>query len=112
MTRPAARSRATRCSASLSKSITALAVTEDGRLSLDGPVRQHLPQFRFDDPRSDQITVGELVDPLPARTWQWARHRRDSPTSIADPEAASARRAARAAGAPASQVLATSPSTS
>lgn len=51
--------------ASLSKSFTALAVmqlVEGGRLSLDDPVQQHLPQFQLDDPRAAQITVRELLD--------------------------------------------------
>ncbi len=51
--------------ASLSKSFTALAViqlVEDGRLELDDPVQEHLPQFQVDDPRSAEITVRDLLD--------------------------------------------------
>ncbi|HYP44203.1 MAG TPA: serine hydrolase domain-containing protein [Propionibacteriaceae bacterium] len=51
--------------ASLSKSFTALAVmqlVETGRLELDDPVHDHLPEFQLTDPRSDQITVRQLLD--------------------------------------------------
>ena len=51
--------------ASLSKSVTALAVlrlAEEGRLDLDDPVREHLPEFTMADPRADRITVRQLLD--------------------------------------------------
>jgi CubicO group peptidase (beta-lactamase class C family) len=51
--------------ASLSKSFTALAVmqlVDDGRLRLDDPVQDHLPQFQLADPRAGQVTVRELLD--------------------------------------------------
>ncbi|GAA0979501.1 serine hydrolase domain-containing protein [Nocardiopsis tropica] len=51
--------------ASLSKSMTALAVmqlVEDGAVGLDDPVRDHLPEFTTADPRSDLITVRRLLD--------------------------------------------------
>ncbi|WP_170140994.1 serine hydrolase domain-containing protein [Allonocardiopsis opalescens] len=50
--------------ASLSKSFTALAVAmlaEEGRLDLDAPVREYLPEFRTADPRSDRITARMLL---------------------------------------------------
>ena len=51
--------------ASLSKSFTALAVlqlVDAGKLQLDDPVQEHLPEFQLDDPRAGQITVRELLD--------------------------------------------------
>ncbi|MCO1656525.1 serine hydrolase domain-containing protein [Pseudonocardia humida] len=51
--------------ASLSKSVTALAVlqlVEDGAVALDDPVREHLPEFAPDDPRADAVTVRQLLD--------------------------------------------------
>jgi CubicO group peptidase (beta-lactamase class C family) len=51
--------------ASLSKSFTALAVmqlVDDGRLRLDDPVQDHLPEFQLADPRAGQVTVRELLD--------------------------------------------------
>ncbi|WP_217999296.1 serine hydrolase domain-containing protein [Nocardiopsis trehalosi] len=51
--------------ASLSKSFTALAVlqlVEAGRVDLEAPVRDHLPEFAPDDPRADRITVRQLLD--------------------------------------------------
>ncbi|RKS06407.1 CubicO group peptidase (beta-lactamase class C family) [Nocardiopsis sp. Huas11] len=51
--------------ASLSKSITALAVlqlAEDGELDLDDAVREHLPEFTMADSRADRITVRQLLD--------------------------------------------------
>jgi CubicO group peptidase (beta-lactamase class C family) len=51
--------------ASLSKSMTALAVlrlAERGALDLDDPVREHLPEFGTADPRSDRVTVRQLLD--------------------------------------------------
>ncbi len=51
--------------ASLSKSFTALAVmqlVEAGRLHLDDPVQQHLPEFQLADPRAAQATVRQLLD--------------------------------------------------
>ncbi|MEV4751631.1 serine hydrolase domain-containing protein [Streptosporangium sp. NPDC049248] len=50
--------------ASVSKSFTALAVlhlADQGRLSLDDPVRKHLPEFTMADPRAGKITVRELL---------------------------------------------------
>jgi CubicO group peptidase (beta-lactamase class C family)/uncharacterized membrane protein YdjX (TVP38/TMEM64 family) len=51
--------------ASVSKSFTSLAVmqlVEDGKVRLDEPVKKYLPGFRTADPRSDEITVRELLD--------------------------------------------------
>ncbi|TDQ54301.1 serine hydrolase domain-containing protein [Actinorugispora endophytica] len=51
--------------ASVSKSFTALAVlqlVEEGRVELDDPVRDHLPEFVTADPRADRITVRQLLD--------------------------------------------------
>jgi CubicO group peptidase (beta-lactamase class C family) len=51
--------------ASLSKSVTALAVlqlAEAGELDLDDPVREHLPEFTMADPRAERITVRQLLD--------------------------------------------------
>jgi CubicO group peptidase (beta-lactamase class C family) len=51
--------------ASLSKSVTALAVmrlVEDGRVELDAPVRRYLTDFRVADPRGERITVRQLLD--------------------------------------------------
>ncbi|MGW8531251.1 MULTISPECIES: serine hydrolase domain-containing protein [Nocardiopsidaceae] len=51
--------------ASLSKSVTALAVlqlAEEGELDLDDPVREHLPEFTMADPRAERITVRQLLD--------------------------------------------------
>ncbi|WP_063766317.1 serine hydrolase domain-containing protein [Streptosporangium amethystogenes] len=50
--------------ASVSKSFTALAVlrlADQGRISLDDPVRKHLPEFTMADPRAGKITVRELL---------------------------------------------------
>ncbi|WP_262391226.1 serine hydrolase [Nocardiopsis sp. CNR-923] len=50
--------------ASVSKSFTALAVmqlVEDGEVALDDPVVEHLPEFTTADPRSDDITVRQLL---------------------------------------------------
>ncbi|MDA0632137.1 serine hydrolase [Nonomuraea sp. MCN248] len=51
--------------ASLSKSFTAMAVmtlVEDGKLALDEPVAERLPDFRMADPRAKEITVRQLLD--------------------------------------------------
>lgn len=51
--------------ASLSKSITAMAVmrlVEDGEVELDAPFREYLPEFRPVDPRAEEITVRQLLD--------------------------------------------------
>ncbi|MFS1299889.1 serine hydrolase domain-containing protein [Streptosporangium longisporum] len=51
--------------ASLSKSFTALAVmqlVEEGRVGLDAPVREALPEFTMADPRAARITVRQLLD--------------------------------------------------
>lgn len=50
--------------ASVSKSFVALAVmqlVEAGQVELDAPVRRYLPEFRLADPRSDRITVRQLL---------------------------------------------------
>ena len=50
--------------ASLSKAMTALAVmqlVEEGKVRLDRPVRQYLPEFRLADPRFRSITVRQLL---------------------------------------------------
>lgn len=49
---------------SVSKSFTAMAVmqlVEDGKIKLDDPVVDQLPEFRTADPRSAQITVRHLL---------------------------------------------------
>ncbi|MBB5433448.1 serine hydrolase domain-containing protein [Nocardiopsis composta] len=49
----------------MSKAFTALAVmqlVEDGEVELDRPVREQLPEFETADPRSDRITVRQLLD--------------------------------------------------
>ncbi|MFJ2738785.1 serine hydrolase domain-containing protein [Streptomyces sp. NPDC087440] len=51
--------------ASLSKSMTALAVmqlAEAGKVDLDRPVRQYLPDFTLADPRAERITVRQLLN--------------------------------------------------
>jgi CubicO group peptidase (beta-lactamase class C family) len=51
--------------ASLSKSVTALAVmqlVDAGRVRLDAPVRDHLPEFTMADDRAAAITVRQLLD--------------------------------------------------
>jgi CubicO group peptidase (beta-lactamase class C family) len=51
--------------ASLSKSFTALAVmqlVEAGKVTLDAPVRDYLPDFRTADPRGARITVRQLLN--------------------------------------------------
>ncbi|MFB9882640.1 serine hydrolase domain-containing protein [Planobispora siamensis] len=51
--------------ASVSKSFTALAVmqlAEAGKVTLDAPVRDYLPDFRVADPRGARITVRELLN--------------------------------------------------
>nr|WP_246496983.1 serine hydrolase domain-containing protein [Sphaerisporangium rubeum] len=51
--------------ASVSKSFTALAVmqlAEAGKVTLDAPVRDYLPDFRIADPRGTRITVRELLN--------------------------------------------------
>ncbi|GGJ85755.1 serine hydrolase [Streptomyces camponoticapitis] len=51
--------------ASLSKSMTALAVmqlVEEGRIDLDRPVRSYLPEFTMADERAARITVRQLLD--------------------------------------------------
>ncbi|PBO26122.1 hypothetical protein CLM85_00790 [Streptomyces albidoflavus] len=51
--------------ASLSKAMTALAVTtlaEEGRVDLDAPVRDQLPEFAPDDARAARITPRQLLD--------------------------------------------------
>ncbi|MFC4333726.1 serine hydrolase domain-containing protein [Salininema proteolyticum] len=51
--------------ASVSKSFTAMAVmilVEEGKIDLDGPVADQLPEFTMDDPRADDITVRQLLD--------------------------------------------------
>ncbi|MEZ0071544.1 CubicO group peptidase (beta-lactamase class C family) [Planotetraspora sp. GP83] len=51
--------------ASVSKSFTALAVmqlAEAGKVVLDAPVRDYLPDFRINDPRGTRITVRELLN--------------------------------------------------
>lgn len=51
--------------ASLTKSITSVAVhqlVEEGLIDLDDPVVEHLPEFRLDDPRHEEITIQQLLD--------------------------------------------------
>jgi CubicO group peptidase (beta-lactamase class C family) len=50
--------------ASVSKAFTALAVlqlVEDGAVDLDDPVVEHLDEFVMADPRSSEITIGQLL---------------------------------------------------
>jgi CubicO group peptidase (beta-lactamase class C family) len=50
--------------ASIVKTMTATAIMqlrEAGKLDLDDPVIAHLPYFRVDDPRSDQITIRQCL---------------------------------------------------
>ena len=53
------------CIASCSKAFTstlALMAVQDGKLSLDDPVRKYLPYFRLKDPQADaQMTVADLM---------------------------------------------------
>ncbi|MGY0235385.1 serine hydrolase domain-containing protein [Longispora urticae] len=51
--------------ASVSKSFTAMAVlrlAEDGRIRLDAPLVDQLPEFAPDDPRATRITVRDLLN--------------------------------------------------
>ncbi|MFF5205182.1 serine hydrolase domain-containing protein [Streptosporangium sp. NPDC000396] len=51
--------------ASLSKSFTALGVmrlVDAGKVNLDAPVRQYLPEFTMADPRAEKITVRQLLN--------------------------------------------------
>ncbi|GLL08120.1 serine hydrolase [Dactylosporangium matsuzakiense] len=51
--------------ASLSKSFTALAVmqlVEAGKVTLDAPVHDYLPDFQVADPRGERITVRQLLN--------------------------------------------------
>lgn len=51
--------------ASLSKSMTALAVmqlVDGGKVTLDAPVQRYLPEFTMDDPRAARITVRQLLN--------------------------------------------------
>lgn len=50
--------------ASVVKTMTSTAIMqlrEAGKLALDDPIVQHLPYFRVDDPRSDQITIRQCL---------------------------------------------------
>lgn len=52
------------CVASISKAFVATAVlqlVEGGLLDLDAPLVQALPGFRLDDPRSDQVTLRQML---------------------------------------------------
>jgi CubicO group peptidase (beta-lactamase class C family) len=57
---------------SLSKSFTALAVmqlVEAGKIELDAPVQQYLPEFRVADPAaSNRITVRYLLNQVIGRS--------------------------------------------
>ena|SRR5699024_5533691 len=49
---------------SVSKPVTAFAVlqlVDAGKMGLDDPVVEHLPDFKLDDPRDSQITVRQLL---------------------------------------------------
>lgn len=51
--------------ASLTKSFTAAAVltlVDDGKIALDDPVADQLPEFSMADPRAEQITVRQLLN--------------------------------------------------
>lgn len=51
--------------ASMSKSFTAVAVmqlVDDGKVDLDQPVRQYVPDFRMADPRAKRITVRQVLN--------------------------------------------------
>lgn len=50
--------------ASVAKTMTSTALMqlrEQGKLDLDDPLVKHLPYFRVDDPRSDQITIRQCL---------------------------------------------------
>lgn len=50
--------------ASVAKTMTSTAIMqlrEQGKLDLDDPLVKHLPYFRVDDPRSDQITIRQCL---------------------------------------------------
>ncbi|MFI6173708.1 serine hydrolase domain-containing protein [Nocardia sp. NPDC051052] len=74
--------------ASVSKSFTALAVlqlVEAGRVQLDAPVRQYLPEFRLADARGDRITVRELLNQTSGITDQTLREKSlPQPSSLAE----------------------------
>lgn len=78
----------TMATASLSKSFTSLAVmqlVEDGRLGLDDPVREHLPEFGMRDPRVSQITIWQLLNQTSGLTDDTlGQFTRDQPRSLAE----------------------------
>ncbi|GGP40930.1 serine hydrolase domain-containing protein [Saccharothrix coeruleofusca] len=88
--------------ASVSKSFTALAVVqlvEAGRVDLDDPVREHLPEFTMADPRADRITVRQLLDQTSGMSdTTFPAFSRPQPDSLA--EAVAGMRAARLAADP------------
>lgn len=50
--------------ASIAKTMTSTAIMqlrEAGKVDLDDPIVKHLPYFRVDDPRSDQITIRQCL---------------------------------------------------
>jgi CubicO group peptidase (beta-lactamase class C family) len=66
--------------ASVVKTMTSTAIhqlREAGRLELDDPVVAHLPYFRVNDPRSDRITIRQLLTHTSGIThpddWGWDR---------------------------------------
>jgi CubicO group peptidase (beta-lactamase class C family) len=91
--------------ASLSKSLTALAVmqlVDEHRLRLDDPVVDHLPEFRLADPRGADITVRQLLQQTSGlKDSQVHELSREQPDSLAD--AVVALRTARLAAAPGTQ---------
>ncbi|MEU8899939.1 serine hydrolase domain-containing protein [Nocardia sp. NPDC048505] len=74
--------------ASVSKAFTALAVlqlVEAGRVRLDDPVRQHLPEFRLADARGARITVRQLLNQTSGITDQTLREKSlPQPESLAE----------------------------
>ncbi|MET8156159.1 serine hydrolase domain-containing protein [Sphaerisporangium sp. NPDC005289] len=88
--------------ASVSKSFTSLAVmqlVEKGEVDLDGPVRDHLPEFTMADPRAARVTVRQLLDHTSGMA-DSAFHERSLPLPATLQGAVARLRTARLAAAP------------
>jgi CubicO group peptidase (beta-lactamase class C family) len=66
--------------ASVVKTMTSTAIMqlrEAGKLDLDDPIVAHLPYFRVDDPRSDQLTIRQCLSHTSGiehpTDWEWDR---------------------------------------
>lgn len=75
--------------ASLSKSFTAIAVlqlVEAGKIDLDVPVKQYLPNFTLADPQTaDQITIRHLLNHVSGLSdWSFAESLHPQPTTNAE----------------------------